>query len=193
MTGVGKRIEETVKALEGKQIKKALYLTDKTGMEHQHEVVQGAARACVENKDDKKACDAALKEARETLQASITATTDSTDLEGVEEMIAPKQEEPVAESPVEQPEEDLDCSECHVADAVVRFVQICDHDCNGETCKTMEPLLKDPMTPPEKWVKTMRQVASMDGCGQESYKAVLGDLEGYLKEKGPEILEKSNN
>ncbi len=191
MAGIGKRIEETVKALEGKQVKKALYLTDKAGMEHQHEVVQEAARTCVANKDDKKACDAALRQARETLQASITATTDSTDLEGVEDLL--KEETRVKEeAPVQKPEEEIDCAECHVADAVVRFVEICDRDCNGETCKTMEPLLKDPMTPPEKWVKTMRQVANMEGCGQESYKAVLNNLEGYLKDKGPEILERSN-
>jgi len=62
---VTKRIEETVKALDQKQLKKALYLTESSGLERHHGFVEKAARTCLVNKADKEACEMAIKEARD--------------------------------------------------------------------------------------------------------------------------------
>jgi hypothetical protein len=199
MAGLGKRIEESVKALDGKQLKKALYLTTKRGLEKHHQWVEDTARTCLAHKNDPdaSACDQAIKEARDKLQATITVGIESADLEGVEEYLTPKGEENMPKNmpaQAQKTDEELyqGCEECHVADAVVKFVSISREDCNGATGQSLEPLLEDETTPPEKWVETMREVASKEGCGQEAYKTVLGELEGYLEERNSPILDKAN-
>ncbi|MDD5510470.1 MAG: hypothetical protein PHI12_06660 [Dehalococcoidales bacterium] len=200
MASVTDRIKKSVEALDKKQLKQALYLTTKRGLERHHGYVEEAARKCLANKDapDSSACDLAIKTARDKLQATITVPMETTDMEGLEDYLKPSKEvENMPENmPVqaEKTDEELyaECAECHVADAVVKFVNISQHDCNGETGKAIQPLLQDETTPPEKWLKTMREVAGKDGCGQEAYKEVLGDLEDYLKEQDSEILKKAN-
>lgn len=200
MAGVGKHIEEAVKALDQGQMKKALYLTDKRGAERQHAWVEEAARTCLADKDNKPVCDQAMKEARDKMQETITAPIDSTDLEDLEDFLTPKQEETVPEEVAEHVEvrektdEELylDCPECHVADAAVKFVGVCEDDCSGETCATLRPLIENQSTPPETWVKTMRELAAKEGCGQEAYKKILGELEDYLKEHPIKVEEVQN-
>ncbi len=195
MAGVGKRIEEAVKALDQKQIKKALYLTTKRGLERHHDWVEEAARTCLANKDNPDVCGDAIKGARDKLQSTITVPMDSADLEGVEEYLTPKtevkEEQPVGKREMTDEELYDSCHECHIADAVVKFVSICEQDCSGETCRIMQPLLEDGTTPPEKWLHAMREVAGQEGCGQEAYKTVLGELETYLKGKDSDILKKA--
>ncbi|GAJ07842.1 unnamed protein product, partial [marine sediment metagenome] len=62
--GITKKIEDTIKALEAGQLKNALYLTDREGLERHHQFVVEAARTCLANKDNKEACSMAIKEAR---------------------------------------------------------------------------------------------------------------------------------
>ncbi|GAH45032.1 unnamed protein product [marine sediment metagenome] len=51
--GVTKRIEDTIKALDKGQLKNALYLTDREGLEREHGFIVKAARTCLSNKNDK--------------------------------------------------------------------------------------------------------------------------------------------
>ena len=99
--GVTKKIEDTVKALEQGQLKKALLLTDREGLERHHQFVEQAARTCLANKDNKEACTMAIEEAKEKVQDTITLPIDDTSLEGVEEYLSP--EKPPEQSLETQP------------------------------------------------------------------------------------------
>ncbi|GAH53502.1 unnamed protein product, partial [marine sediment metagenome] len=84
--GVTKKLEDTIKALDGKQLKKALYLTEgheKLSLQHQY--IQEAARTCLANKDNKEVCQAAINEARNKVQDTISLPIDDTSIEGLEE------------------------------------------------------------------------------------------------------------
>ncbi|GAJ25056.1 unnamed protein product, partial [marine sediment metagenome] len=52
--GVTKKLEDTVKALDQSQLKKALYLTEgNEKLSRQHQFLEEAARICLANKDSK--------------------------------------------------------------------------------------------------------------------------------------------
>ena len=63
--GITKRIEDTISALDKKQLKKALSLSEAKGIENIHGFVEQAARTCLANKDNEEACTLAIKEARD--------------------------------------------------------------------------------------------------------------------------------
>ncbi|GAI89161.1 unnamed protein product [marine sediment metagenome] len=128
--GVTKRIEDTVSALDKGQLKKALYLTDREGLEKHHQFIEEAARTCLANKDNQEACTLAVKEAKDKVQDTITLDIDDTSLEGLEEYLSP--EKPPEQSPETQPtsektDEELfeECEECHVAVAASRIAEVC--------------------------------------------------------------------
>lgn len=213
MSGVTKRIEEAGKALEQGLIKKAMLLTDSAKTEDEHKLVVDIAKKCISDKEN---CNSYCKEGAVTLKDRITSTTDTN--EGLEEMLKEEEEraqntpssqdtpkspsslaatEVIAgEKPAEMSAEDayLDCHECHVAAAAVEFVKIAEKDeCDGaKVTETLQPLLDDQNTTPEKWIKTMTEITEGATCNKMKYGQVLGELTGYLQEKDSEILKNIN-
>jgi len=194
--GVTKRIEETVKALEGGQLKKALYLTEADGLEKHHGFVEEAARTCLADKDNKEACAMAIKEARAKVQDTITLPIDDTSLEGVEEYLSP--EKPPEESKETQPspektDEELfeACQECHVAVAAARFAEICaEHpEEAGASCKIISEKLEDETTEPTDWIKAMVETAEhAQGEAKEQMMAAVTELTEYLERQNSPFL-----
>ena len=192
--GVTKRIEDTIKALEQGQLKKALYLTEAD--EELHGFVEKAARTCLANKDNKEACAMAIKEAKEKVQDTITLPIDDTSLEGVEEYLSPgKQPEgpKEAEPASEKTDEELfeECEVCHVAVAASRFAEICaEHpEGAGASCKLISAKLEDETTEPTDWIKTMVETAEQaQGEAKEEMVAAVSELTDYLKRRDSPML-----
>ncbi|GAI66702.1 unnamed protein product [marine sediment metagenome] len=192
--GVTKRIEDTIKALEQGQLKKALYLTETDG--ELHGFVEKAARACLANKDNKEACAMAIKEAKEKVQDTITLPIDDTSLEGVEEYLSPEKqpEEPKEAEPTsEKTDEELfeECEVCHVAVAASRFAEICtEHpEGAGASCKLISAKLEDETTEPTDWIKTMVETAEQaQGEAKEQMVAAVTELTEYLERRNSLFL-----
>ncbi|GAJ18935.1 unnamed protein product, partial [marine sediment metagenome] len=116
--GITKRIEDTVKALDQGQLKKALYLTENNEkLKRHHQFVEEAARTCLASKDNKEVCKVAMEEAKDKMQETISLPIDDTSLEGVEEMLSPEKppEQPTEAKPAaEKTDEELyeECEEC---------------------------------------------------------------------------------
>ena len=188
--GITHRIEETVKALDQKQLKKALSLTDSIPkLERHHEWVSEAAQTCLANKDD---CEAAIKTARDKVGSTTQLPEDSTDLEGLEEYLKPEggPMEEIAEA--EKTDEQLyeECEECHVTNAVVQFHDIAEGCGDTETTDAITQTAENQDTPPGAWVKQLVVIAEKPSCGQEAYKAALGELTDYLQKRDSPILKK---
>jgi hypothetical protein len=84
--GVTKKIEDTISALDKGQLKKAIYLTEgHEKLSRQHQFVEEAARICLANKHNKEICRAAINEARNKIQDTVSLPIDDTSLEGLEE------------------------------------------------------------------------------------------------------------
>ena len=200
---VSKRLENAVKALQENQLKKALYLTEHEKTSRQHEWVQGAARKCLANKNDKKVCEAAIKEAREKITDTITPPMEDTSLEGLEDYLSPESKPEVAKTEeVKQPElpsnemtdEELyeSCQECHVATAASRFATVCeDHpEETGEACKFISAKLADETTEPVDWIKAMIQTTEQveEGEPKQRMTAALNELVEYLERRDSPFL-----
>ncbi len=196
--GVTKRIEDTVKALEQGQLKKALYLTEATGLEKHHGFVEKAALTCLANKDNKEACAMAIKEAREKTQDTISLPIDDTSLEGLEEYLSPEKppEQPPEASPSsEKTDEELfeECEECHVAVAASRFADVCaEHpEEAGNACKVISEKLEDETTEPVDWIKAMVQTTEQaQGEAKEQMAAAVTELTDYLERRNSPFLKK---
>ncbi len=191
--GVTKRIEDTIKALEGGQLKKALYLTEADGLEKHHRFVEEAARTCLANKADKEACSMAIKEARAKVQDTITLPIDDTSLEGLEEYLTPEAQPEEAKPSSEKTDEELfeECEECHVAVAATRFAEICaEHPENGGAgCKLISEKLEDENTEPADWIKAMVQTAEQaQGEAKEKMVATTTELTDYLQRRDSPFL-----
>lgn len=194
--GVTKRIEETVKALEEGQLKKALSLSEADGLEKHHRFVEEAARTCLANRDNKEACEMAIREARDKVQDTITLEIDDTSLEGVEEYLSPeKSPEEAKEAPPasEKTDEELfeECEECHVAVAASRFAEICaDHpEDAGTSCKLISEKLEDENTEPTDWIKAMVETAEQaQGEAKEQMTAAVSELTDYLERRNSPFL-----
>ena len=188
--GIQKRIEDALAALDQGQIKKALYMTEKRGLERHHQWVEQAARECLANKGNEKACRSALKGAREKLLATITAPLDDTSLEGLEELLSPAPPVPEQKRTDEQLYEE--CEECHIAAAVTAFEEICEEhsECN---CEPVQRLLAEdnPDTEPAEWIQAMAETLERaEGEAKEKATAALGGLMGYLdKRQSPYLKE----
>ena len=194
--GITKRIEETVKALEGGQLKKALYLTEADGLEKHHGFVEKAARTCLANKDNKEACAMAIKEAKEKVQDTITLPIDDTSLEGLWEYLSPEgqpEERSETQPPSEKTDDELfeECEECHVAVAASRFAVICaEHpEDGGASCKLISEKLEDENTEPADWIRSMVSTAEQaQGEAKEQMVAAVTELTDYLQRRSSPFL-----
>ncbi|MBA7655765.1 hypothetical protein ES703_63674 [subsurface metagenome] len=194
--GVTKRIEDTVKALDQGQLKKALFLTEREGLEKHHQFIEKAARTCLTNKEDKEACTLAIEEAKGKVQDTITLPIDDTSLEGLEEYLSP--EKPTEQSPEAPPvsektDEELfeECEECHVAVAAAAIAQVCaEHpEEAGASCKLISEKLEDENTEPADWIRAMVDAAEhAQGEAQEQMVAAVTELTDYLGKRNSPFL-----
>lgn len=190
--GVTKKLEDTVKSLDQKQLKKALYLTDNEKTSRQHEFVKVAVQTCLANKDDSKTCDAAIKEARNKVQDTITPPMEDTSLEGLEEYLA---EQPKPTGQTVQPEKTDDelyenCEECHVAVAADKFAKVCaENPEEAGSCELVSRSLENESTEPVDWIKAMTQTAEeAKGQAKQDMIEVVTELTDYLEKRDSPIL-----
>ena len=194
--GVTKRIEDTVKALEAGQLKKALYLTEAEGLERHRQFIEQAARTCLANKDNKEACAMAIKEARAKVQDTVTLPIDDTSLEGLEEYLSPEKQpaaQPETKPASEKTDEELyeECEECHVAVAASTIAEICAEHTEeaGAGCKLISGKLEDETTEPADWIRAMVETTEQaQGEAKEKMAAAVTELTDYLKRRDSPIL-----
>ena len=196
--GITKRIEDTIKALDQGQLKKALYLTEVPGLEKHHGFVEQAVRTCLSNKSDKEVCSMAIKEARGKIQETITLPIDDTSLEGLGDYLTEKQpvESPTQEVPKseqEKTDEELfeECEPCHVAVAASRFADVCAENPEeaGRSCELISQKLEDETTEPADWIKAMVETAEhARGKAKEEMVAAVTELTEYLERRNSPFL-----
>jgi hypothetical protein len=188
MASVTKKLEDTVKALDQRQLKKALYLTENAKTIKQHEFVEEAARTCLANKSDKVACEKSIKEARNKVQETISLPIDDTSLEGLEEYLSP--EKPSGngnENGNEKTDEELyqACPECHISTAVIKFGEVCNKNPEeaGAACELI-PKKVEANAEPVDWLKTMIEITEQaKGNAKEEMQESLTELTDYLESK----------
>jgi len=210
--GVTKKLEDAVSALDKGQLKKALYLTEgHEKLSRQHQFVEEAASTCLANKDDKEVCQAAIKEARNKIQDTVSLPIDDTSLEGLEEYMTeeklPEETKP-AETPalVETPaapsgflakaqktDDELffECEECHVAVAAAKFADVCagNREEAGGGCEIIGRSLENENTEPVDWIKAMVQTAeNAEGKAKEEMTAAITELTEYLEGRSSPLL-----
>jgi len=208
--GITRRVEEVTKALDGKQLKKALYLSEVKGLEKHHQWIQEAARTCLANKDNKEVCKAAITEARNKIQDTVSLPIDDTSLEGLEEYMTeqklPEETKPVeppapAETPAapsgflakaQKTDEELfeSCEECHVAVAASRFADVCaENREEAGGCELIGRSLENENTEPVDWLKAMMQTAEgAQGKAKEEMVGALAELGDYLTQRNSPLL-----
>jgi len=190
--GITKKIEETIEALDQSKLKKALLLTERRGLEKHHQIVEAAARICLENKGDKEACTMAIEEAKEKVQDTVTLAIDDTGLEGVEELIS-SDPLPAAQPSAEKTDDELfeDCEECHVAVAAARVAEVCAErpEEAGNACQLITEKLQDENTEPADWIRTMVKTAEQaQGEAQVEMVAAVTELTDYLERRNSPFL-----
>ena len=213
--GVTKRLEDTISALDKGQLKKAIYLTEgHEKLSRQHQFVEEAARICLANKDNKEICRAAINEARNKIQDTVSLPIDDTSLEGLEgymtEQSLPEETKPV-ETPatVEAPatpsgflakaqktDDELgkeafeECEECHVAVAASRFADVCaENREEAGGCELIGRSLANENTEPGDWIKAMVQTAEKaQGKPKEEMAAAIIELTDYLERRNSPFL-----
>lgn len=198
--GITKKLDDTIKALDENQLKKALYLTENNPkLQRQHQYIEEAARTCLANKDNKKVCEEAIKLARDQVKETVSLPIDDTSLEGLEDYLSPEPaltsqgEKPAAGPPAAQKtDEELfeECQECHVAVAAARFADICaekPEETGG--CELIGRSLEDEKTEPVDWLKAMIETAEKaQDSAKEEMTAALTELTNYLEGKDSPFL-----
>ena len=205
--GITRRIEEITKALDGKQLKKALFLSEAKELERHHEWIKEAAHTCLDKREDKDACAQAIQGAREKVQGTISLPLDDTGLDGLEEYIT-EQYLPEDVKPVDAPatsestapissqsqktEEELfeACEECHVAVAASKFADVCaDYPEEASGCELIGRSLENENTEPTDWLKAMVQTAEKaQGKVKEEMTAAITELTEYLERRNSPFL-----
>ena len=192
--GVTKKIEDTIAALEKGQLKRALLLTDRPGLEKHHQFVVDAAQTCLSNKSDKEVQKAAMDEARDKVQETITVPEDDTSLEGVEGLLTEEAPAAPTESETsEKTDEELfeECEECHVAVAAARIAKVCTEypEEAGSACKVISEKVGDENTEPADWIKAMVETAEQaQGEAKEQMAAAVTELTDYLQRRNSPFL-----
>jgi len=209
--GITRRLDDVLKSLDEKQLKKALYLTEHPKLERQHQYIMEAARTCLANKENKQLCDQAIREARNKVHDTISLPIDDTSLEGLEEYMTEEQklpeeikpvEAPLAETPAssssflskaEKTDEELfeECEECHVAVAASRIADICaeKREEAGNGCEIIGRSLESEDTEPADWIKTMIEAAEKaQGEAKEEMAAAITELTEYLERRNSPLL-----
>jgi hypothetical protein len=204
MASITDKLKKTITALDAKQLKRALSITDTPKLDRQHEMVVEAANICLA---DKGKCDGAIKVARDKVKATTDLPEDSTDIEGLEEYLKPRETmmvtntgENVTENAIPVTKEtgivtesassitpERPCDVCMIAGAVGKFGEISD-GCDGEVRKQLEVVGQDNMTLPEKWMQTMAEIAEGAICNKEAYVTVLSGLTDELEKMDSPIL-----
>ena len=198
--GITKRIEDIKAALEKKELKRALYLSEAKGLERHHQWIEEAARTCLANKDNKKACEQAIKEAREMVQETVSLPLDDTSLEGLEDYLSKPEPEsvkpPTAPSgflaKAQKTDAELfeECEECHVAVAAAKFADICaekPEEAGG--CELIGRSLENENTEPVDWLKAMVQTAEKaQGKAKEEMVGAISELSDYLGQRNSPLL-----
>lgn len=204
--GVTKKIEDTISALDKGQLKKAIYLTEgHEKLSRQHQFVEEAARICLANKDNKEICRAAIKEARNKIQDTVSLPIDDTSIEGLEEFMT-EQKLPEETKPVETPaapsgflakaqktDEELfeSCEECHVAVAAAKFADVCagNREEAGGGCELISRSLANENTEPADWIKAMVQTAEKaEGKAKQEMAGAITELTEYLERRDSPLL-----
>jgi hypothetical protein len=208
--GVTKKIEDTISALDKGQLKKAIYLTEgHEKLSRQHQFVEEAARICFANKDNKEICRAAINEARNKIQDTVSLPIDDTSLEGLEEYMT-EQNLPEETKSVETPaapsgflakaqktDDELgkeafeECEECHVAVAASRFADVCaeNREEAGGGCELIGRSLANENTVPVDWLKAMVQTAEKaQGKAKEDMAGAITELTEYLEGRNSPLL-----
>jgi hypothetical protein len=202
--GVTKRIEEITKALDQKQLKRALYLSEAKGLERHHEWIQEAASTCLASRDDKPACEKAIQRASEKVQGTVSLPLDDTGLEGLEEYMT-EQELPEETKSVKTPavpigflskaqktDEELfeECEECHVAVAASRFADVCaENREEAGGCELIGRSLENENTEPVDWIKAMVQTAEKaEGKAKQEMAGAITELTEYLERRNSPLL-----
>jgi len=199
--GVTKRIDDTIKALDAKQLKKALYLTENNSrLERQHRFIEEAARTCLANRDNKAVCEQAIREARNKVQETISLPIDDTSLEGLDEYLSEPQPTPPsvqstdAEKPnLEKTDEELyeECEPCHIAVAAAKFADVCaeSREEAGVGCELIGRSLENEKTEPVDWLKAMVETAEKaQGKAKEEMVAAVAELTEYLERRNSPLL-----
>ena len=204
--GVTKRLEDTVSALEKRQLKKALYLTEgNEKLSQQHQFVEEAARTCLANKDNKEVCQAAMNAARNKIQDTISLPIDDASLEGLEEYMTeqklPEETKPAEAfaapsgflSKAQKTDEELfeECEECHVAVAASRFADVCaeNREEGGGGCDLIGRSLANENTEPVDWIKAMVQTAeNAQGKAKQEMAGAVTELTEYLERRNSPLL-----
>lgn len=192
--GITKRLEQVETALSEGKLKKALSLTEGIPkLEQHHEWIADAARTCLTDKGNKKACEEAIKMATAKVKSTTELPEDDTSLEGLEQYLEPKVEK--TEEATEKPSEEMSdeeayehCHECHIVDAVVKFNDIAEGCQDAEVIDKIAEHAKNEDTPPTEWMQCLIEVAEKPSCGQDKYKQVLGELSDYLQKEDSPIL-----
>jgi len=204
--GVTKKIEDAISALDKGQLKKALYLTEgHEKLSRQHQFVEDAARTCLANKNKKEVCQAAMNEARNKIQDTISLPIDDASLEGLEEYMT-EQELPEEKGPAEAPavlsgilsDEELkaqktfeECEECNVAVAAAKFADICaeNREEAGGGCELIGRSLENENTEPVDWIKAMVQTAeNAQGKPKQEMAGAITELTEYLERRNSPLL-----
>jgi len=208
--GITRRLDEVLKSLDEKQLKKALYLTENPKLERQHQYIMEAARICLANKENKQVCDQAIREARNKVHGTISLPIDDTSLEGLEEYMTeqklPEEIKPVEAPPAEtlkpsssflskaeKTDDELfeECEECHVAVAASRIADICaeKREEAGNGCEIIGRSLENEDTEPADWIKTMVEAAEKaQGKAKEEMTAAITELTEYLDRRNSPLL-----
>jgi len=211
--GVTKKLDDTLAALDKKELKKALYLTENNPkLERQHQYIMEAARICLANKENKQVCDQAIREARNKVHGTISLPIDDTSLEGLEEYMTeqklPEEIKPVGAPPPpvlpeqsveptrpqeEKTDEELyeECEPCHVAVAASRIADICaeKREEAGSGCEIIGRSLENEDTEPADWIKTMIEAAEKaQGEAKEEMTAAIAELTEYLERRNSPLL-----
>ena len=212
--GITKRLDDTLAALDKKELKKALYLTEgNPKLERQHQWIKEAAQTCLANKGNKEACQAAISEARDRVHGTASLPIDDTSLEGLEDYLT-EQKEPttnenvelvfpvkVASPPVapggflakaEKTDDQVfeECEECHVAVAAARFADVCaGNPEEAGSCELIGRSLEDESTEPADWIKAMTQTAEgARGKAKEEMVGAIAELTEYLQKRNSPFL-----
>jgi len=202
--GITRRIDEITGALDKKQLKRALFLSEARGLEQHHEWIKEAARTCLANKEDKKVCEQAIKVARDKVKDTVSLPLDDIGLEGLEDYMT-EQKLPDKVAPVEAPaapsgflakaqktDEELfeNCEECHVAVAASRFADVCaekPEEAGG--CELIGRSLENENTEPADWIKAMVQTAEKaQGKAKEEMVGAITELTEYLERRNSPFL-----
>jgi len=205
--GITKRLDDTLVALDKKELKKALYLTEgNPKLERQHQWIKEAAQTCLANKGSKEACQAAISEARNRVHGTASLPIDDTSLEGLEDYLT-EQKEPApneikADNPptapsgflakAEKTDEQIfeECEECHVAVAAARFADVCaGNPEEAGSCELIGRSLEDENTEPVDWIKAMAKTAEgAKGNAKEEMVGAITELTEYLQRRNSPFL-----